>query len=223
MNVRKIIEIDKKKCNACGECIPSCAEHALFIEDNELKIREDKLCDGLGACLNACPKDALKIIEREAEEFDHSAVEAFEKQIADTKQMQKKTIKINSQHLQNWPVKLSLISSKNEILHNAHLLIAADCSAFACANFHKRYTENKAVLICCPRLENKESLVEKMAEIFREANCTKLDVVRMEVPCCVIPELIKKALEKNCSTETLKPTIKVLKSNGIELMPLTLA
>ena len=67
--LRKIIEIDEKQCDGCGQCVPSCAEGALAIIDGKAKVISDNLCDGLGACLGECPTGALRIIEREADEF----------------------------------------------------------------------------------------------------------------------------------------------------------
>ncbi len=238
MAIRKIIEIDKEKCDACGVCIPNCAEQALIIENNELKIIEDKLCDGLGACLNACPKNALKIIEREADEYDHNAVEQRiqantlpSKGCLSLQEMNLKQEKTNSVQngvdtstqslpsaLENWPVKLSLVSSKNSFLQCDKIRIVADCAAFACASFHKRYTKGAPLLILCPRLENKEQLVEKMAEIFRLHSYKQLDIIRMEVPCCVIPELVLKAYELAQIEEKPKFDLKVITRKGQELM-----
>lgn len=212
MAIRKIIEIDKEKCTACGECIPSCAEHALFIEDNELKIREDKLCDGLGACLNHCPHDALKIIEREADAFDEKAVENFV-QCSSVKE-EKNT---SSQYAHNWPVKLALVSSKVSFLESDRICIAADCAAFACASFHKRYMQNCPILISCPRLEDKEKIVEKFVELFQNKKTMEIDIVRMEVPCCVLPDLIQKAINKIGFSEKPKINLHILTRNGQEL------
>ena len=71
---RQIIEIDEKKCNGCGKCIPNCPEGALQIIDSKARLISDLFCDGLGACIGECPLGAIKVVEREAESYDEKMV-----------------------------------------------------------------------------------------------------------------------------------------------------
>jgi len=73
---RKIVRIDEEKCTGCGECVIPCAEGAIEIVNGKARLISEKLCDGAGFCLGICPEGALVVEEREAEPFDHAAVEA---------------------------------------------------------------------------------------------------------------------------------------------------
>jgi NAD-dependent dihydropyrimidine dehydrogenase PreA subunit len=78
---RQVIKIDEELCNGCGLCVPSCAEGAIQIIDGKAKLVQDRYCDGLGACLGECPQGALSFEEREADEYDQTAVDVHLKSI----------------------------------------------------------------------------------------------------------------------------------------------
>ncbi|MCF6247791.1 MAG: 4Fe-4S binding protein [Desulfobacula sp.] len=224
--MRKIIKIDQELCNGCGNCVIACAEGAIEIIDGKAKVIADKYCDGLGACIGDCPEDALKIIEREADDFDEEAVEELlEQQKAAKKQAEPivcgcpstamKTFPTAaaepcgcSNHasvqtsggpsaLGHWPVQIRLVPPGAPFLKDADLLIAADCVPVAYPNFHADFLKGRAVMIGCPKFDDKQGYIEKLAQVFKESQIKSITSVIMEVPCCsAMPVIVKKALEK---------------------------
>ena len=61
--VRRIVEIDQKKCNGCGLCASACHEGAIGMVDGKATLLKDDYCDGLGDCLPACPTGAISFVE----------------------------------------------------------------------------------------------------------------------------------------------------------------
>ena len=72
--IRKIIRIDKEKCNGCGACADACHEGAIDIIHGKAELVREHFCDGLGDCLPECPTGAISFEEREAPEYDEKAV-----------------------------------------------------------------------------------------------------------------------------------------------------
>lgn len=97
--------------------------------------------------------------------------------------------------LRNWPVQIKLAPVNAPYFDGAKLLIAADCTAYAYADFHQEFIRGKVALVGCPKLDDVD-YSEKLTEIIRNNDIQSVTIVRMEVPCCGGLEMAaKKALQ----------------------------
>lgn len=190
---RKIIKIDQEKCNGCGLCVDACHEGAIALVDGKATLMHEHYCDGLGDCLPSCPVNAISFEVREAPAYDHEAVMAAQKAKTGMNGYpgsQMKTMQpgagvvanIESQ-LRQWPVQIKLVPVNAPFFHQADILIAADCTAYAYGNFHQKFMRNKVTLIGCTKLDQVQ-YADKFTEIFTYNDIRSITVVRMEVPCC---------------------------------------
>lgn len=102
-----------------------------------------------------------------------------------------------SSALTHWPVQIRLIPANAPFLQNAHLLIAADCTAVAARNFQETYLEGKTVMMGCPKFDDAESYIQRFAEIISTCNLKSLTILIMEVPCCsAMNVIVQKAIER---------------------------
>lgn len=194
--IRKIIHIDRDKCNGCGACAKACHEGAIDIVDGKAVLVREHFCDGLGDCLPACPMDAISFEEREAPAYDEAAVQRAQKLAKAkpfsgcpgmrAKQMQHREPTpgaVCPSQLSQWPVQIKLAGVAAPYFENADILIAADCTAYAYGNFHADFIRGRITLIGCPKLDA-EDYTEKLTAIFASHNIRSVTVARMEVPCC---------------------------------------
>ena len=211
--IRKIIKIDREKCNGCGACANACHEGAIEMIEGKAALTREDYCDGLGDCLPACPTGAISFEEREAPMYDEEAVKkAKEKKQKGGKLpcgcpgTAAKAIKRESvptpvsaqwmspSRLMQWPCQIKLVPVNAPYFDGTDLLIAADCTAYAYGSFHGDFMANRITLIGCPKLDEGD-YAEKLTRIIAENNIKSVKVVRMEVPCCGgIENAVKRAL-----------------------------
>lgn len=206
--IRRVINIDEEKCNGCGICVNACHEGAIGLVDGKAKLLRDDYCDGLGDCLPTCPTGAITFVEREAAAYDEAAVKENMRKKAEAEKSQGKTpvahqgcpgqrmmqlnrnreekvetnVKLTSK-LAQWPVQIKLVPINAPYFDGANLLTAADCTAYAYANFHQEFMNGKITIVGCPKLDAVD-YSEKLTEIIRNNDIKSVTIVRMEVPCC---------------------------------------
>lgn len=225
--IRKIIKIDEDKCTGCGLCASACHEGAIEMVNGKARLTRESYCDGLGDCLPTCPAGAISFEEREAPAYDHTAVLASKaekketlpcgcpgteaKKLDRTRQEEAACAVVESE-LSQWPVQIKLIPVNAPFFENANLLVAADCTAFACGDFHRRFIRNHVTLIGCPKLDEGD-YAEKLTEIIRRNSIRSVTVVRMEVPCCGgLENAVKRALQS--SGKFIPWNVVVISSDG---------
>lgn len=219
---RNIVTIDESKCNGCGLCVTACHEGALQLIDGKARLISESYCDGLGDCLPECPAGAIVLEKRETAEYDEEAVKKHMKKskpqpevtipcgcpgtqakLLAKKQLESKPV-LSNENLQSqlgqWPCQLKLAPLNAPYLDNAHLLIAADCTAFAYPNIHQTFMRNKITLIACPKLDDID-YSEKLTAILKQHEIKSVSILKMEVPCCGgILQAVKKALSNSGKT-----------------------
>jgi ferredoxin len=98
--------------------------------------------------------------------------------------------------LSQWPIQLHLVSPSAPYFKGSDLLVAADCTAFALGSFHQDLLRGKKLVIACPKLDETQGYVEKLAEIIRQNGLRSLTVAIMTVPCCSgLERLVRRAVE----------------------------
>lgn len=220
--VRKIIEIDRDKCNGCGACASACHEGAIGMVEGKARLLREDYCDGLGDCLPACPTGAITFVEREAAAYDQAAVQAAQAAQGEGRPAPAAHVHgagcpgaramelrprpeagpapegpAPASQLRQWPVQIKLVPTQAPYYQGSRLLIAADCTAYAYAAFHRQFIRGHITLVGCPKLDGVD-YAEKLGEILRRNDIKSVHIVRMEVPCCGgLEQAVQQALQSS--------------------------
>ena len=173
-------------CDGFGDCLPACPAGAITIEEREsaeynpaaVEMRKQILAQQASGAPMAhphaggCPGSAMHTFNRtqNPSQTTESENETAKKTPARSELMQ-------------WPVQIKLLPVQAPFYENANLLIAADCTAYAYAAFHRDFIKNHITLVGCPKLDEGD-YTEKLTAIISQNNIKSLTIVRMEVPCC---------------------------------------
>lgn len=190
--------ISDSYCDGLGNCLPECPTGAITIEERESAAFDEEAVkihmesrnvpstssDPLATSANqtsspapvaqhlVCPGSRARMIDRGA----------AEKPQMEAAQKAESSSRADSQ-LGQWPCQIKLVPVNAPYFDNAHLLVAADCTAFSYANIHEDFMKNKITIIGCPKLDEVD-YSQKLTQILANHPIKSVTVLRMEVPCC---------------------------------------
>ena len=209
-------------CDGMGDCLPECPAGAIKIVEREAaaydenavqerkmaKMQEQMKAGGMALHPDrhmpppggldrrslgggGCPGKAMRTFNRTGGPGSVPAMADTEVGPPDSR------FPIPHSQLAQWPCQIRLVPVKAPFFQGAKLLIAADCTAYAYANFHQEFMRGKVTIVGCPKLDPVD-YSEKLTEILRENDIKSVTIVRMEVPCCGGLEMAaKKALQES--------------------------
>ncbi len=188
-------------CDGMGDCLPECPAGAIRIVEREAaaydekavlerkaaKMQEKMKAGGMSLPgrtppPGGCPGKAMRQFNRAAGPQSSAAGADVQEHVPPSE-------------LAQWPCQIRLVPATAPFFEGAKLLIAADCTAYAHAAFHRDFMRGKVTIVGCPKLDPVD-YSEKLAEIIRANDIKSVTIVRMEVPCCGGLEMAaKKALQ----------------------------
>lgn len=181
-------------CDGLGDCLPACPVDAIKIVEREAADYDEAAVAArqadlpLGATAETGGATSVLPAAGEAKTQSQRAGRSLPLQKTHVMEVDPSLGASNSSsapasQLANWPVQIKLVNPRASYLQNAALLIAADCTAFAYPDLHRRFMRNKVTLIGCPKLDEGD-YAEKLTAILQANDIKSVTVLRMEVPCC---------------------------------------
>jgi ferredoxin len=190
-------------CDGLGDCLPECPTGAITFVEREAAaydaaaVEKGKQAKTAAAVPHMCPGSMARTISRA--ESNQSCEAGSQREAGapcESGSPCASSVPAEMQsELRQWPVQIKLAPVNAPYFDGANLLVAADCTAYAYAGFHRDFIRNHVTLIGCPKLDMVD-YSEKLTGIIKNNNIKSVKIVRMEVPCCGGIEIaVKKALQ----------------------------
>jgi Pyruvate/2-oxoacid:ferredoxin oxidoreductase delta subunit len=211
----KAVVVNEIFCDGLGACLAVCPVDALKVVEKEVaaydaKATVDHVKKTRGAEAALHVHGAEELVGAQSDASDSKKGGTTMEPIACgcpgsmAKEIQKKTkgetgtatVGPAESELSQWPIQLHLVSPQAPYFNECDLLIAADCTAFALGSFHADLLKGKKIAIACPKLDDPEGYLEKIAELLKNNTIYSLTVAIMSVPCCSgLYHLVQQAVE----------------------------
>jgi len=195
-------------CDGLGACLGTCPQDAITIESREAPpFSEEAVTKHLQKTVKAQHAPAAPVGHAAHASHAHDGFVcpgSMNKKLREQNTSAAEPSSVESQ-LTHWPIQLKLISPNAPYLKNADLLLTGDCVPFAMGDFHSKLLKGRCVLVGCPKLDENQFYIEKLAQILGANDLHSLTVVHMEVPCCFG---LKRIAEEAMKLSGVHPTVK---------------
>lgn len=180
-------------CDGLGDCLPACPADAIQIIEREALAYDEKAVEENKKKAEAtkevaplpcgCSGTMAKSFRRTPAQAPTQRNSASATSCSQSTQHAQPAESVVQSQLSQWPVQIQLVSPLAPYFQNSHILVAADCTAYAYGDFHNRFIKGHTTLIGCPKLDTVD-YTEKLTAIFQSNNILSVTLTRMEVPCC---------------------------------------
>jgi Pyruvate/2-oxoacid:ferredoxin oxidoreductase delta subunit len=194
-------------CDGLGACLGNCPTGALSIVEEEVEPYDDKATverikkvapDMLNTHIKHMHEHAADMHVQHAQAMPRGECGCPSAKVIEWKEEAPDTPATRAvSELRQWPVQIHLVPPTAPYLKNADITIIADCVPFAYPNMHHDFMKGKVVLVGCPKLDDAEYYVDKIAQIIEKAEPKRITIVHMEVPCCFgMVNIVEQAMQK---------------------------
>ncbi len=211
----KVRVVEEVLCDGLGACLGHCPEGALTVEEREAPEFDEEAVarrlEELGQTAPAavapaaaapaprgCPGSLAMTLDRAESKPSSGELASGDTRgpgaagAGDAARAERSTESL----LGHWPVQLGLVNPLAPYFRDADLLVAADCAPVAYRMFHEDFLDGRSVVLACPKLDDAQAHLEKLAELFRASRPRSVTVAHMEVPCCFgLVALVRRAAE----------------------------
>lgn len=178
--------VSESYCDGLGACLGHCPEGALTLREIDTVEFDEEAAMAYVAKIKGQPAVAAAATHGGGGDVGCAGSEAFTYAADHAESIHNNTVpeKVKPSQLNQWPVKLKLLSPQHPVFQDSRIAILADCTGPAYAGLHQDFIKDRAAIMVCPKFEDYEANLQKLSAIFQNHNIKDVALVHMEVPCC---------------------------------------
>ncbi|MFX1262570.1 MAG: ATP-binding protein [Promethearchaeota archaeon] len=178
--------VSESYCDGLGACLGHCPEGALTLREVETVEFDEEAAMAYVAETGGQAAVTAAATHGGSVDVGCAGSEAFTYAAGHEELSHDRTVpeRVAPSQLNQWPVKLKLLSPQHPVFQNSKIVILADCAGPAYAGLHQDFIKDRAAIMVCPKFEDYEANLQKLSAIFQNHNIKDISLVHMEVPCC---------------------------------------